>query len=137
MEIKLNSCLKMALYLFREEDLKQMINNIRNSTASDELLLNICKIESKGVINPKDFENNNILENNNTTCIKCGKSVTVNSEHKVHSAEDYWNGNSSEWNCPINEVSKCLKCEKYVDDEYDHCEYEGNQTYSSEWNCEI
>ena len=32
---------------------------------------------------------------------------------------------------------KCGKCDNRVNDEYDHRVFEGNLTYSSEWNCNV
>jgi len=115
----------MSLYCFYEDDLKKLIKEVKNTTASDEMLLNIFKIESRGIVNERNITPAE-------TCLKCCKPVTDEYDHQVR-AED-WN-NSSEWDCEAHKFPTCIKCGKYVDDKYDHQEYEGDQTYSSEWNC--
>ena len=44
--------------------------------------------------------------------------------------------NSSGVNDVVNITKEmCCKCNRRVNSEYDHRQYEGDQTYSSEWNC--
>jgi hypothetical protein len=114
-----------SLYCFSEEDLKKLIKEVKNTTASDDMLLNIFKIESRGIVDEKEITHSEIW-------LKCCKPVTDEHDHQVHSGN--WN-NSSEWDCEKHEFPTCLKCLRYVDDEYDHQVFEGDQTYSSEWNC--
>ena len=113
-------------YMFSEEDLVRLVELIQsNSHLSDDTMLDLAKVNSSGVFDTKS-------NSKCSKCSKCNKFVDSSEDHFVR-----WKGSEQVWDCGSDEgPPTCQKCDKYVDNSRDHCEAEGDQTYSSIWECD-